>query len=153
MKLIFCMQINIKVDFNTLGIKVSCRVILSQLMSIIKHSQSTQSKKFAISLQYLKKEVKGGVHFLHTNKHQSFYKLTLSFFMEVARHVQSTQNRKLVIFLQYNKKKVLQVLLCSVVMQNIQIFYGVPVMLAVTCFILFLTSILQKVLSGENFSL
>ena len=53
------------------------------------------------------------------------------FFMEVARYVQSTQNRKLVIFLQ----RVLQLLLCSIVMQNIQIFYGGPVMFIVTCFL------------------
>ena len=46
---------------------------------------------------YLKKEVRDGVHFLHANKHQSFYKLAISFLMEVARHVQSTLNRKLVI--------------------------------------------------------
>ena len=48
----------------------------------------------------------------------------LLFLMEVVIHVQSTQNRKFVIFLQYIKKKVLQLLLRSVVMQNIQIFYG-----------------------------
>ena len=40
----------IHVDFNTLGIKVSCKVILSLLLGMIKHSQSTQSNKFAISL-------------------------------------------------------------------------------------------------------
>ena len=51
--------------------------------------------------------------FLHADEHQS-----LLFLMEVARYVQSTQNRKLVIFLQ----RVLQLLLCSIVMQNIQIF-------------------------------
>ena len=130
MKMIFCMQINIKVDFNTLGIKVSYKVILSLLIDMINHSQSTQSNKFAISLQYLKKEIRNGVHFY---KHQSFYKLALSFLMEVARHVQSTYNRKLVMFLQYIKKKVLQLLLCSIVMQNIQIFYGGPVMFVVTC--------------------
>ena len=65
------------------------------------NSHSTQSNKFAISLQYLKKEVRDRVHFLHADKHESLYKLALSFLMEVARHVQSTQNRKLVIFLQY----------------------------------------------------
>ena len=70
---------------------------------------------------------KDGVHFLHADKHQSFYKLTLSFLIGVARHVQSTQNRKFVIFLQYLKKKALQLLLYSIVMQNIQVFYGGPV--------------------------
>ena len=70
---------------------------------------------------------------MHADKHQNFYKLTLLFLMEVARHVQSTQNRKLVNFLQYITKKVSQLHLCSIVMQNIQILYGVPVMFVVTC--------------------
>ena len=46
--------------------------MLSVLMDMIKHSQSTQSNKFAISLQYIKKEVRDGIDFLHTDKHQSF---------------------------------------------------------------------------------
>ena len=62
----------LQVYFNTLGIKVSYKLILSLLMDMIKHSQSTQINKFAISLQYLKKEVRDGVHFLHLDKHQSF---------------------------------------------------------------------------------
>ena len=72
MKLTFCMQINTKVDFSTLGIKGSYNMILSLLMGMIKYSQSTQSNKFAISLQYLRKEVKDRVHILHEDKHQSF---------------------------------------------------------------------------------
>ena len=63
----------LQVDFNILGIKISCKVVLSLLMSRIKHSQSTQSNKFAISLQDLKNI------FLHAEKYQSFYKLALSF--------------------------------------------------------------------------
>ena len=70
---------------------------------MIKHSQSN---KFAIFLQYFKK-VRSGVH------------------------VQSTQNRKLVVFVEYDKKS-LQLLLCSVVMQNIQIFCRDPAMFVVT---------------------
>ena len=76
MKLIFCMQMNIKVSY---------KVMLSLL---VKHDQAfsnTQSNKFAISLQYLKK-------------------LALSLLTEVARLVQNTQNKKLLIFLQYLKK-------------------------------------------------
>ena len=38
-------------------------VILSLLMGMSKHSQSTESNKFVISLQYLKKEARIGVHF------------------------------------------------------------------------------------------
>ena len=67
---------------------------------MIKHSQSTQSNKFAKSLQYLKKEVRKGVHFLHADEHQRFYKLELLFLLEVVRYVQNTPNRKLVIFFQ-----------------------------------------------------
>ena len=51
------------VDFNTLDIKVSYKVILYLLLCIIKHSQNTQSNKLAISLQCLKIEVRDGVHF------------------------------------------------------------------------------------------
>ena len=42
-------------DFNTLDIKLLYTVILSLLMDMIKHSQRTQSNKFATSLQYQKK--------------------------------------------------------------------------------------------------
>ena len=138
MKLIFLHtdkhQRFLQVDFNTLSIKVSYKVILSLLMGMIQYSQNTRRNKFAISLQYLKKEVRNRVHFLHADKHQSFYKFTLSFSAEVARHIQSIQNRKLVMFLQYREKKVSQLLLCSIMMQNIQIFYGGPVMFSVTCY-------------------
>ena len=88
--------------------KDSYKLILSLLMGMIKYSQSTQSNKFAISLQYLKKEFRNGIHFLHADEHQSCYKLALLFLMEVTGHVQSTQIRKLVLFLQYIKKNFLQ---------------------------------------------
>ena len=52
-----------EVVFNTLGINVSYKVIRSLLIGMIKHYQSTQSNKFAISLQYLKKEIRDGFHF------------------------------------------------------------------------------------------
>ena len=48
------------VDFDTLRIKVSYKVILSLLMSMIKHSQDTQNSKFAISSHYLEKKLKMG---------------------------------------------------------------------------------------------
>ena len=51
------------VDFSNLDIKVSYKVILSLLMGMIKHSQSTPSNKFVIFLQYLKKEVGKKVNF------------------------------------------------------------------------------------------
>ena len=94
-------------DFNALIVKVSLMVILPLLIGMIKHSQITQACNIftAISLQYLKKEVMERVHFLHADKHRSFYQLALSFLVEVTRHVQSTQNRKLIMFMQYLKKE------------------------------------------------
>ena len=67
--------------------KFPTNLTLSLLMGMIKHSQITQSNKFAISLQYLKKDVRNGGHFWHADKRQSFYKLVLSFLKEVARRL------------------------------------------------------------------
>ena len=39
----------LQVNLNTLGIKVSCKVIISLLMSMIKNSESIKSNKFAMS--------------------------------------------------------------------------------------------------------
>ena len=61
----------LQVDFKTWGNKVSYRVILSLLMGMIKHSHSTQSNKLAISLQYLQKEVRNEVPFLHADKQKN----------------------------------------------------------------------------------
>ena len=41
----------VQVDFNTFGIKISYKVILSLFIGRSKHSQSTPSNKFIISLQ------------------------------------------------------------------------------------------------------
>ena len=47
---------------------------------MIKHSQITQSNKFAISLQYLKKELSDEVDFLRTDKHESLLQTDNNFF-------------------------------------------------------------------------
>ena len=96
----------LQVDFNTLGIKDFYKVILSLLMGMIQHSQSTQTT----SLQYL---------YNIWEKKLGTIKLTLSFLMKVARHVKSIQNRKLVKFLQYKFFPILS---------------RVPGMFIVTCF-------------------
>ena len=55
-------------------------------MGMIKHSKSTQSNKFAISLQYLKKKLRMEFIFcMHGDKHQSFCKLSLQVLMEVSK--------------------------------------------------------------------
>ena len=41
-------------------------------MCVARHAQITQNNKFAISLQYLKKEMNDEVDFLDANKHESF---------------------------------------------------------------------------------
>ena len=40
-------------------------------MCVVRHAQITQNQKFAISLQYLKKEVNDEVDFLHADKHEN----------------------------------------------------------------------------------
>ena len=37
---------------------------------MVKYSQSSQNRKSAMPLQYLKKEVRDEVHFLHADKYQ-----------------------------------------------------------------------------------
>ena len=63
MKLIFYTQSEIK-DFF--------KLILSLLVYVARHAQITQNKKFAIYLQYLKKEVSDEVDFLHADKYERF---------------------------------------------------------------------------------
>ena len=63
MKVIFGMKINIKVFY---------KLIPSFLVVVARHDQSTQNNKFAISLQYLKKELRNEDNCLHEDKHQSF---------------------------------------------------------------------------------
>ena len=73
---------------------------------MIKHSPSTQSNKFSISLQYIKKEVKDRVSFLHADKHQSFHN--------------------------FHRFSVWQLLLSYIMMQNMLISYKGQVMFVVT---------------------
>ena len=68
-------------------------------MGMVKHSQSSQNRKFAMALQ----EVMNGVHY-GVYQDQNFYKLDCWLLIK-ARHVQSTQKRKFINFLQYIKKK------------------------------------------------
>ena len=89
MKLIFDMQINIEVFY---------KLVLSFWVCVAKHAQSTQNNKFAISLQYLKENVKDEVDFLHN--------VILLLLICMMKHSQSTQSNKFAISLQYPKKEV-----------------------------------------------
>ena len=44
-------------------------------MFVARHAQITQNNKFAISLQYLTKEVSDEVDFLHAEEHEGFLEI------------------------------------------------------------------------------
>ena len=73
MKLIFCMQINIKVSYKLIS---SQSFLQGDAIIIDRHDLafSKYSNKFVISLQYLKKEVRDGVHFCMQIKIRVFTK-------------------------------------------------------------------------------
>ena len=66
MKLIFCLQINTKVFY---------KFIVSLWMCVARHAQSTQNNKFAISLQYLKENIKDELDTLPGDKTQRFLQI------------------------------------------------------------------------------
>ena len=71
-----------------------------------RHAQITQNNKFAISLQYLKKEVSDEVDFLHADKHKSLLQIDTMILIGIVKHSQSSQNSKFTMSLQYFKKEV-----------------------------------------------
>ena len=71
-----------------------------------RHAQITQNNKFAISLQYLKKELSDEVDFLHAGKHESLLQSDRVILIGMVKHSQSSQNSKFAMFLQYLKKEV-----------------------------------------------
>ena len=68
------------VNFNTLGITILYKVMLSLLVGMIKCSQSTQSNQFVISLQYLKEEVRNGVQFFACRESSKFQQVGIILF-------------------------------------------------------------------------
>ena len=89
MKLIFCMQVRIKVSYKLI-LTLWTSQFPTRWYCNYWNIFTISPKKLVIESTFL----------------FSFYKLALLFCMEVARHVESTQKRKLVIFLQRLKKKV-----------------------------------------------
>ena len=65
--LIFCLQIKTKVFYK--------KVIVSLWVWVVRHSESTQNNKFAISLLYLKENVQDEVDFLHEDNRQRFLQI------------------------------------------------------------------------------
>ena len=71
-----------------------------------RHAQITQNNKFAISLQYLTKEVSDEVDFLHADEYESLLQIDTMILMRMAQHSESSQNNKFAMFLQYFGKEV-----------------------------------------------
>ena len=67
MKLIFCMQINVKVFY---------KIIVSLWVRVARHAQSTENRNFAISLQYVKENVKDEIGFLPADQRQKFLQIS-----------------------------------------------------------------------------
>ena len=63
----------------------------------------------------------------------SIFDVSYQYLMKVAKHVQSTEKGSLLNFSNI-LKKLLQLFLCSIVMQNMQILYQAPVMFVVIYF-------------------
>ena len=71
-----------------------------------RHVQITQNSKFAISLQYLQKELSDEINFLHADQHESMLQIDTMILMGIVKHSQSSQNSKFAMSLQYLKKEV-----------------------------------------------
>ena len=61
MNTISCMNISTKVFY---------KLVVSFLLVIVRHAQSTQNRKFVMSLQYLKNKGRNEVDVLHADKHE-----------------------------------------------------------------------------------
>ena len=65
----------------------------------------TRNRKFAISLQYLKREVNGEVDFLHPGKHEKLLQIDTMILMDMVNHFQISQNSKFTMSVQYLRKE------------------------------------------------
>ena len=97
MKFIFEIEINMEVFYM---------LMLSFWVCVTRHAQSTQNNQFAISLQYLKKDVSDELDFLHADKHKGLPQIDTMTLMEICRHYQKSQNNEFSMSLQYFKKEV-----------------------------------------------
>ena len=75
-------------------------------MCVARHTPITQNIKFAISLQYLTKEVNDEVDFSHAEEHENFLQINTMVLIEMVKHSQSSQNSKFAMSLQYLKQEV-----------------------------------------------
>ena len=71
-----------------------------------RNAQIIQNNKFAISLQYLQKELSDEVDFLHADKHERLLQIDSIILIGIVKHSQISQNSKFAMSLQYLIKEV-----------------------------------------------
>ena len=74
-------------------------------MAIVRYAQITINSKSEISLQYLKKEGRDELDFLHAGKYQIFLQGMISILVANTRHAQSTHNNMFGKSLEYVKEE------------------------------------------------
>ena len=70
-----------------------------------RHPQITQNNKFAIPLQYLKKEMSDEVNFLHADKDKSMIQIDTVIFIGMVKHSKNFQHSTYAMSLQYLRKE------------------------------------------------
>ena len=75
-------------------------------MCVARHAQITQINKFAISFQYLKKEVNDEVDFSYADNHWNFLQIDVMILMGMVKRSKITLNGKFAMSLQCLKKEV-----------------------------------------------
>ena len=71
-----------------------------------RHAQIVQSNKFAIFLQYCKKQINEEVDFLLADKHESILQINILVLVGIVKDSQVSQESKFVMSLQYLKNEV-----------------------------------------------
>ena len=71
-----------------------------------RHIQITQNNNFAISLEYLKKEVSDEVDFLHADKHESLLQIDTMILIGYSSFFKVPKRASFTMSLQYLKKEV-----------------------------------------------
>ena len=66
-----------------INIKIVYKLNISFLVFLARHVQNTQNNGFAVSFQYIEKEMSGEVDFLYTEKYQSFLQVDTFIFLWV----------------------------------------------------------------------
>ena len=64
-----------------MSIIVFHKLLLSFLIGVVRHAQKTKKNKYAVSLQYIKKELRYEVDVLHVDKYESLLQVDSNIFV------------------------------------------------------------------------